>query len=126
MSNDPSNFVVFFSIQALKCKKCIEIAPIIVLFYIQIGNVPNLYVTKYNDWCNFAAILCVSGPEMHEKCNEISPITVLCYIKIGRFPKLYVTKYKDLCNFAAFLCASGPEMHKKCNKIAPIIVLYHK
>ena len=38
-----------------KHEKCNEIAQIIVFCYIRIGNVPKLYVTKYNDWCNFVA-----------------------------------------------------------------------
>ena len=61
-------------------KNCNEIEPITVTCYIQIGNVPKLYVTKYNDWCNFAAFLWASVPEKHKNCNEIAPITVICYI----------------------------------------------
>ena len=32
-----------------------EIAPIIAPCCIKIWNAPNLYVSKYNDWCNFRA-----------------------------------------------------------------------
>ena len=38
-----------------KHEKCIEIAPIIVLCYMRIGNVPKIDLTKYYDWCNFVA-----------------------------------------------------------------------
>ena len=36
-------------------EKYTKIAPIIVFCYILNGKVPNLYVTRYNDWCNFVA-----------------------------------------------------------------------
>ena len=73
-------------------EKCKKIAPIVVLCCINFGNVPKIYVTKYDDWCNFLAFFRVSGPEMHEKSKEIAPLVVLCYINFGNVPKIYVTK----------------------------------
>ena len=58
-------------------KKCNEIAAFIVVCYLKVENVPKLYVTKYNDWCNFVAFLCVLCPETHQKCNEIAKFIVL-------------------------------------------------
>ena len=73
-------------------EKCNETAPILVLCYIKIANVPNLYVTQYNDWCNFVAYFVrFSAPEK-QKRNEIAPIIVLCYIRIGNVPNLYIIK----------------------------------
>ena len=86
---------------------CNEIAPIVVLCYINIGIVRNIYVTKCDDWCNFVASSVRFSPETHEKCNEIAPIVVLCYINIGNAPNIYATKYDDWCNFVAFFVHFG-------------------
>ena len=52
-------------------EKCNETAPILVLCYIKIANVPNLYVTQYNDWCNFVAYFVrFSAPEKHKKMQR--------------------------------------------------------
>ena len=68
-------------------EKCNEIAPIVVFCYINFGNVPKTYVTKYDDSAISLHFSCVSGSETHEKCNEIAPIVVLCYINLGTFAK---------------------------------------
>ena len=36
-------------------EKCKEIAPIVVLCYINFENGTKIYVAKYDDWCNFLA-----------------------------------------------------------------------
>ena len=105
-------------------KKCKEIAPIVVFCYINFGNVPKIYVIKYDDWCNFLAFfVCVSGPEMHGKYNELAPIIVFCYINFGNVHKIYVKSTTIGAIWLHFLCVSGPETHEKCNEIAPIVVL---
>ena len=106
-------------------QKCNEIAPIFVVCYINIGNVPNIYVTKYDDWFKFIAFFVSPGPESHQKCNEISPIFELCYINIGNVPNIYVTKYDDWFNFIAFFVNPGPESHQKFSEISPIFVLWY-
>ena len=77
-------------------EKCIENAPIVVLCYINFGNVPKIYVKQST---TIGAISlhfsCVSGPETRKKCKEIAPIVVICYINFGNVPKSYVTKYDD-------------------------------
>ena len=85
MYNDPSNLVVFFSFQALKCKKCIEIAPNFVLFNIQIVNVPNFYVTMYNDPSNFVVFFSFQALKC-KKCIESAPIIVHFTYRLGTFP----------------------------------------
>ena len=52
-------------------EKCNEIAPIVVLCYINFGNVPKFYVTKYDDSAISLHFLCVSGPETHENARKL-------------------------------------------------------
>ena len=102
-------------------KKGKELAPIIELFYKNIGNVPNRYVTSTLTSAISLQFSCVSGPEMQKNCNKIAPFIYLnvsnLYVTnkkricctFGAFvPNLYVTKYKDWCNFVAFFVVFRP------------------
>ena len=48
-------------------EKCNEIAQIVVLCYINFGNVPKMYVTKYIDLCNFVAFFVQFRPRNERK-----------------------------------------------------------
>ena len=54
-------------------EKCKEIAPIVVFCYINIGNVPKFYVTKYDDWCNFLAFFARFRPRNARKMQGNPP-----------------------------------------------------
>ena len=91
-------------------EKCIEYAPMPLLFYIKTGNIPYICVTECNDWCSFVGFVERLGLETHENSLDIAAIFVLCYINIniGNVPNIYVTKYDDWCIFVAFFVLFRP------------------
>ena len=66
---------IFRAFQALKRTKNatkLHQSPYFVLCYIKNGNVPNVYVTKYDDWCNFVAYFALFRPRNAQKMQRNS------------------------------------------------------
>ena len=51
------NTSVYLNDQKNPIQSVNEIVPMLLIYYIKFGNIPYLYVTECNDWCNFFAFV---------------------------------------------------------------------
>ena len=72
-------------------KKCKEVAPIVVLCYINFDTVPKIYVTKYDDWCNFLAFF------VHFRASNARKMQRNCTNRRTLLHQFW-DRYQNLCN----------------------------
>ena len=99
-------------------KKCNEIALIVVLCYINFGSVPKIYVTKYNDLCNFIAFFVrfrvLNARKMQRNC--IDRCTLLH--KFWERSKILCNKVQRFVQFSCFFRAfQGLKRTKNATKL---------
>ena len=65
-------FRAFQGLKSTKNAKKLHQSPYFVLCYIKIGNFPHIYVTKYDDWCNFVSYFALFRPRNAQKLQRNS------------------------------------------------------